>query len=186
MAKKTGNNKQAERTQQRPRVWNLILYRDSDTYDFDDVLFNITDKAEKYYIIEHGAEEETKKNHVHCVIRLKDGKTQSAVSKFFGVQENYFEATQDICSSVRYLIHADNPTKKQYSIDDVITNDKDGLKKYLSNKNSEGLIVLEMLNKLDSGFSFRRCLQWACENNYYSEFRRNFGILHTIIEDERK
>lgn len=186
MAKKTGNNRQDTRIQHRSRSWNLILYRDSDTYDFDEVIFNIMSKTDKYYIIEHQAEEETKKNHVHCVIYLKDAKTLSAVSKFFGVEENYFEPTKDITASVRYLIHADNPSKKQYSVDDVISNDRDGLKKYLSNKNSEGLIVLEMLNKLDSGFSFRRCLQWACENNYYSEFRRNFGILHTIIEDERK
>lgn len=186
MAKKVGNNKQTVRTQQRPRTWNLILYRDSDTYDFDEVLYNITDKSEKYYIIEHESEDVKKKNHVHCVVHLKDGKTQTAVSKFFGVEENYFEATKDICSSVRYLIHADQPTKKQYCIDDVITNDKDGLKKYLSNKNSEGLVVLELLKMLDDGYSFRRCLQWACENNCYSEFRRNFGILHTIVEDERK
>lgn len=186
MARKTGNNKQTERVDKRHHTWNLILYRDSDSYDFDDVLLNITEQSDKYYIIEHEAEDETKKNHVHCVFHLVNGKTKTAVSKAIGVQDNYFEPTQDTCSAVRYLIHADQPTKKQYSIDDVITNDKDGLKKYLSNKNSEGLIVLELLKKLDEGYSFRRCLMWASENNYYSEFRRNFGILHTIIQDERK
>lgn len=186
MATKKGNNMQNSREEKRYRTWNTVLYRDSEIYDFDIIIANIIENVQKYYIIEHQAEDDTKKNHFHVTFRLENAKTRSAVSKFIGVPENYFEPTIDTRSAVRYQLHLDHPTKKQYSKDDIITNDKDTLEKYLINDNSEGLIVMELLSKLDEGYSFRRILQWACEKNYYSEFRRNFNILHTIITDERK
>lgn len=159
----------------RIRTWNVLLYPDTEDYDFAEVLATIQLNANKYYIQQHLAED-GKKEHFHCVLHFENGKTKSALSKSIGVPERFLDETVDKRNSIRYLFHLDNPSKTQYPIDNCITNDLPTLKKYCTNVD-EGLICCDMLDKIDSGMTFRELMRWSAENGYYSEFRRNFSIL---------
>lgn len=184
MANNFKNN--TRRCERGSRNLNLLLYPDSNTYVFDDVLEKIMSLDCKYYMCTHVPEEESKKEHLHCVLAFQNTKTISAVSKLLGIEENYIQYCDNLRNSIRYLIHLDSPTKIQYSKDSIVSNAFDTLDKYLDISKDESLIVCELLCKLDEGYSFRNLLKYACEKGYYSFFRRNFNILHTIVIDERK
>lgn len=168
------NNEKAPRL----RTWACILYPDTETYIFDDVLVNIQEFVDKYYIICHN--KDGVKEHYHCVLRFKEGKTQTAVCSLLALNETRFlQDVHDLRGAIRYLFHIDNPTKAQYSTDECLTNDRESLFKYTALV-EEGAIVLDMLDRLDNGSTFRQLLKFACESGHYSEFRRNFNILYTI------
>lgn len=162
----------------RLRTWTCILYPDTESYIFDDVLVKIQESVEKYYVVCHN--KDGVKEHYHCVLRFKEAKTQTAVCSLLGLNETRFlQDVHDLRGAIRYLFHLDNPTKAQYSTDECLTNDKESLSKY-TGLVEEGSIVLDMLEKLDNGATFRQLLKYACESGHYSEFRRNFNILYTI------
>ena len=184
MAKNLQNNNR--RCERGSRNLNVLLYPDSISYDCNEVIEKIMSLDCKFYMCTHVPEEESKKEHIHCVLVFQNTKTISAVSKILGIEDNYIQYCDNLRDSIRYLIHLDSPTKIQYSNDSIVSNASDTLDKYLDISKDESLIVCEFLSKLDEGYSFRKLLKFACENGYYSVFRRNFNILHTIVIDERK
>lgn len=185
MSNKKTNSNSTRRCDRGSRNFVLLLYHDSTSYSFDDVIDKIVSIEANYFLCDHEPEDESKKPHTHCVLVFKNAKTVSALSKILGIEENYIQYCDDLRGAIRYLIHLDSPTKKQYDTHSIITNKRDTLDKYLALKD-EGSIICDLLLKLDEVMSFRKLLYYACEKGYYSEFRRNFNILHTIITDERK
>ena len=102
----------------RYRNFMVLLYKDTKSYDFTDVLFNI--HSLKYYAyIEHTPEIDEKKSHFHVFIHLDTATTEQALSKRLGVPINYIQYIKNVRGGCRYLTHIDYPEKIQYSIDNV-------------------------------------------------------------------
>lgn len=103
-------------------------------YTRDDIL-DTTDRWQKtksfsYYIIEHINDDGTNL-HWHIVIEFSDNST----CEFNTLKNKFPYGHIDTCRTgvhncVRYLVHADNPEKKQYSWDDIITNAPNKLELY--------------------------------------------------------
>ena len=99
------------------RHFIAILYSDSTSYNFDDVIFNLN-QFKYYAYIKHLPEQDEKKEHYHLFLSVDSATTIKNISKRLGVPENYIQYVKSVRSSVRYLTHIDYPEKKQYSIED--------------------------------------------------------------------
>lgn len=106
----------------RYRLFSLVLYKDTDSYDFLEVIKNI--KGYHYYAyIKHNNDKDDngilKKEHYHCILKLDNASTISALSKKIGIPENYIQNVRNERSMIRYLIHFDDEDKYQYNIADI-------------------------------------------------------------------
>lgn len=100
------------------RNFMIIIYPDSESYNYDDVIFNI--HSFKYYAyIRHEPETDEKKPHVHLYLHLDSASTESAISKRLGVPINHVQYIKNVRAGCRYLTHIDYPDKIQYSLDSV-------------------------------------------------------------------
>lgn len=111
-----------EDTKGRYRLFSVILYTDSETYNINDVLFNI--KALKYYAyIIHDKDlnekGEIKKEHYHVIIKLDNASTIQAISNKLGIPENHVQHIKNERAYIRYLIHYDSADKYMYSLEDI-------------------------------------------------------------------
>lgn len=103
----------------RYRSWVVLFYKDTDTYDYNDVIFNI--HSMKYYAyIKHQPETAEKNEHFHAFIHLDTACTLSSISKRLGVPPNYIQYVKNIRGACRYLTHIDYEEKIQYSTDDIV------------------------------------------------------------------
>lgn len=112
-----------EHLKDRHRVFSLVLYKDTDSYNFEEVIRNIK-TYKNYAYIKHDKdlkEDNTyKKEHYHCILKLDNACTISALSKKIDVPDNYIQNVRNERTMVRYLIHLDDPLKAQYNKNDIV------------------------------------------------------------------
>ena len=112
-----------EHLKDRHRVFSLVLYEDTDSYNFEEVIRNIK-TYKNYAYIKHDKdlkEDNTyKKEHYHCILKLDNACTISALSKKIDVPDNYIQNVRNERTMVRYLIHLDDPLKAQYDKNDIV------------------------------------------------------------------
>ena len=123
------------------RSYGLILPCEWDNHM--QIVYKAKSLSKHYYWIKHdrdfygdAAEDvdnphepgELKKPHIHLLMKFNSSRDLSTVQGYFmefeRLKENSFEVIRNIHGSERYLIHADNPEKFQYRIEEVETNDK--------------------------------------------------------------
>lgn len=102
----------------RKRLFTLVLYPDSTSYDFEEVMRYIKSYKKWAYAIhdqdKKDNSDELKKLHYHVVIKTENNTTISALSKKLGIADNYIKAVRNERSMIRYLIHLDDLEKYQY------------------------------------------------------------------------
>lgn len=106
----------------RYRLFSIILYEESESYNTKDVLFNI--KSNKYYAyILHNKDinelGEFKKPHYHIIIKLDNACTIDALSKKLGLAPNYIQNIRNERAYIRYLLHFDDAEKHQYTMEEI-------------------------------------------------------------------
>lgn len=79
-----------------------------------------------YAYIDHEPDDEDGKEHTHFLLRANGTRTVAQVAEKLQIPGNYVQVVKKVVAFKRYLIHFDQPDKKQYSINDLITNDKRG------------------------------------------------------------
>lgn len=164
----------------RDRKFCVILYPDDSSHM--EALEKIKECYDCAYIL-HDCDTldtgELKKPHYHVVFTFPNARYLSSVSEDLGIPENYIERCIKLSSALRYLVHADNPDKFQYSLECVGGTLKPKLEKLIG-AISEETQVLHLVQFLDSKpgkVSYRDFLLYACENGYYSSFRRlGYGV----------
>lgn len=159
----------------RDRKFCAILYADDVSHM--EAFSKIKENFDSAYIL-HDSDTldtgEVKKPHYHVVFTFPNPRYLSSVADDLGIPENYVERCLKLNSALRYLIHADNPDKYQYSLECVGGTLKSKLEKLLGDVSEEAQ-VLQLINFLDSTpckVTYRDFLVFACENGLYSCFRR--------------
>ena len=80
----------------------------------------------KIYMINHDRDKTEGNNlvepHTHFVIQYQTPRNRSTVANLLGVKENFILPCKSTQSSLRYLLHLDDPQKAQYDYDEVIHN----------------------------------------------------------------
>ncbi len=108
----------------RARHWNIKTYKSTEE------IHELVKGTECIYrIINHNKDtfEETgelKKEHTHIVLSFKNPRMGNGIIKLLELEHNaYLEPCKSLRKSIRYLIHADDIKKYNYSKDEIIHND---------------------------------------------------------------
>lgn len=118
MKKKVETNSE-EIDEKRYRHFMLLLYPDSTSYNFGDVLFDLKGSFKNYAYIKHEPETNEKKEHIHFILSLDNPRSINSISKRIGVAPNYIQSIKSLRASCRYLVHLDEDNKKKYELADV-------------------------------------------------------------------
>lgn len=102
----------------RYRCFTCVVYKDTSSYDYNDVFFNLKGYKNWAYIL-HQPEESEKKEHYHIIIKLDNATTCESISKTLGIPLVHVKYVRNIRAMCRYLVHLDDPDKIQYSLSDV-------------------------------------------------------------------
>lgn len=176
------NNQRLEEQikQDRFRNFNILLYKDTTSYKYSDVIFKLNEY--KYYAyIEHKPETDEKKEHTHLFIHLDNACTISAVANNLGIPKNFVQETKSVRSSCRYLTHIDYPDKIQYDYKDVhiSTLFERKFKKNFEDLETEEQIINNIFEFIDNlhfdytyNYAMRVLIQWVNLNVYDTIFKR--------------
>jgi len=184
----------------RKRAYTIILYPDSESYNYKEILDYIELNYAEYAYILHDrdiypadvkddstgqllhSKGEIKKPHYHVLFKFKDGRSPSAVSKELGLEEHDLEIIKSWKAQVRYLIHLDDEDKVQYSRSDIVSNA--ALDKYLQTIKEEPDQLYELLHFIDSNVVNNpfTLMYYVCEHpELYPAYRRNAASLQNCI-----
>lgn len=72
--------------------------------------------------IDHEPDDEEGKPHTHFVFTTNGSRTIKMIAQKLEIEPNYVQVVRKITAMYRYLIHADNPEKRQYNLEDIQTN----------------------------------------------------------------
>lgn len=131
MKKKVETNSE-EIDEKRFRHFMILLYPDSTSYKFEDVLFDLKGSFKNYAYIKHLPEKEEKKEHIHFILSLDNPRSINSIAKRVGVPPNYFQSIKSLRASCRYLIHQDEDNKTKYELSDVSVSQSFSRKFYAS------------------------------------------------------
>lgn len=168
----------------RSRCFALILYKDSENYDYNKVLEYITTSFDKYAYIEHLPEKDETKKHTHVLLYFTNKRWLSALSKELGIPQNYIQSAK-LKPYLKYLIHFDNEEKIQYSIEDVKGTLNDLLVDLISD-NSELNNFSEIflyIQSYEGKLSFTTLTSYIISKNMYSTYRRNINAIRILINE---
>lgn len=168
----------------RSRCFALILYKDSQDYNYNQVIDYITTNFLQYAYIEHEPEQEEKKKHTHVLLYFVNKRTLQALSKELGVPQNYIQCAK-LRPYLKYLIHFDNEEKKQYKIEDVKGTLSDLLVDITTNNSEENNFseLFLFIQTFEGKLSFTRLTEFAISKNMYSCYRRNINALRILVNE---
>lgn len=107
-----------EKSSKKYRHWLILLYEDTTSYDFKEVL-RIIKSQKKWAYIKHFPESNEKKEHFHVILSFENATKKETLSKKLGVPMNFIDEIKSFRTICRYLVHKDDEEKYQYSLDQV-------------------------------------------------------------------
>lgn len=173
------------------RNFTLILYPEDKTH------MEALEYIEKNYdcayithdkdITEDG---EIKKEHIHCVIRVGNNpRWRSAIAEEIGISEGYIEGC-NLIKQLKYLIHAEQPEKYQYNIENVKGNLKNKLIKELENddesENEKITKMIEFIEDFQGYLSLEDFTNWCINNKCWKALTKSQYIFSRMIENKNR
>lgn len=177
----------------RSKYWTCILYPESDTYDWENIISNIEKISDDYVYILHDQDidDETgslKKEHIHVVMSFTNYKWNTALSQEIELPINYLQPVNSLDNILLYLLHFGKKEKHQYSIDllcggaSLIMK----LKRKINTFNKdESQCVSDIINYIieNKNISFTNLVKWVASNGYWADFRRASSIFIKLLEE---
>ena len=166
----------------------MILYKDSTSYNYNDIINYIEKNYDRYAYIEHEAEEEDKKNHTHVVMYFKNRRYATAIAKN-DFNSNVIDLKLKSCNLIpmlRYLIHYDDEDKKQYDIDLVKGPLKEKLVNVIKDKNTDKdnlNDIIDFILSCSCKVTFKSVFVYCLNMNYFSSYLRYYAIIRDIIQE---
>lgn len=137
----------AENIQKSNGTEKLVCYTKSQVYK---TLQDWSDTANiEYWLIEHEADEEVQLAHYHVVVRFKSPMPFETVKNRF--PHGNIQSARNIRNTVQYLIHLNDPDKRQYQWTDILTNCTDMTKYMVQSNTSQEVTLKDIMGKIDKG-----------------------------------
>lgn len=179
---------------ERSTHWATILYPESCNLDYEKILKALKIPCAISPLHDRDVIEETgeiKKPHYHLVLSYSSLKSRKQAEADFELLGGVgVERVRDIRAYTRYLIHADDEEKAQYSIDDIITINGFDVEQYFrgkkSNLDEDYKKVVRMI--LDRGIKeYSELVEYCLENepDLISVCRRSAYSLQAFIKSRR-
>ena len=140
----------------RSRNWLGVVYPESAPEDWREILDNmrLTWLEGPLHDRDVNANGEPKKPHIHIILMYSTQTSQNAVNEVLGlINAPIAIACRNTRAAIRYLIHADNPEKAQYSKEDV--------------KAHGGAVIGKALDPtpVDKATAMKEMCAWVLEND---------------------
>lgn len=180
---------------ERSYYWTLILYEDSTSYCFNDIISRIKSNYDYLYIKHDKDIDENgnlKKAHYHVVLKFKNYKWLNSLSKELDLTSNYFQSVNSLKGILCYLIHLNNTDKYLYSLNEVYGTKtfKSKLVKFVNNEdNTEEekiKIIFDFINSTDYYISYSQLVNFVLEKCLWADFRRSSLIFFKLVEEHNK
>lgn len=173
----------------RSRRFCLLLYTSEDESHIK-ALEYIKNNYENYAYIVHdkdtNKDNKLKKPHTHIVLEFNNARWSSSLAEELGIIPNYLQNCKNFEKALDYLIHFNDDTKYQYSINEVKGNLKKQLIKQMNsfNKDENEIVkeIIEMINNSDL-IDVSTFVKIMCDWGYYSYFRRSLGLFLRLIDN---
>lgn len=166
------------------RIFTGVLYPDSKSYDYQDMLKILGDVFDEFAFVSHDSDVDAagnpKKVHTHWLGRLQNPTTIAGISLRTTLPAHDIEAGKSFKALVRYLIHLDDPDKAQY--DPVSVTANFDLAKYLRNgKESDAEKAAKLLQFIMETHctSMLVLMDWALKNDCWDALRRGGSLFRT-------
>lgn len=78
--------------------------------------------CQKWSFIDHEPDTDDGKPHTHFLVRFNGSRTVQQVADRFEISPQYVQKVVKLTAFMRYMMHLDNPEKKQYNVADISTN----------------------------------------------------------------
>lgn len=169
------------------RKFAFVVYPDSTSYDCNAVLAELQHLPQWSYILhDRDIDWETgelKKPHYHCLVKVPSPVLRSVIANKVGLPPEDIQLISSYKKYARYLIHADDADKVQYSPDDVSANWDYNSVIDLSGDRLAQKIAIFLVNN-------PRCTQielfaYCCENGLYAEYRRAYKLFADLRQEQR-
>ena len=174
-----------ENATDRARIFTIVLYDDTSTYNTKEVLDYFM-SLKRCAFIKHTQDlkedlngvvlDELKKPHYHIVVKYDNATTISAISKKSGVPTNYIQPVRSERQMLRYLTHIDDKKKYQYNISDIVyTNSYQREIKSafddIKTEEEQMLIIQDFIKNLDSSLPYAtRLFKLILSHNVYKSY----------------
>lgn len=179
------------------RFYNFILVIYEDDKRFNQQYANLRLNYSSIWIKhDQDIDEETgelKKPHYHFVIKLKNAKTISAISKESLVDEHMIEPVKkSFDGSLRYLIHFGRDDKYQYSPNEVNSLDDKLLARFMKSVNKESseeekvASIEEFIQNSDCVVKMTQLGAYVRKIGKWDVFRRNMTYFKYILEEHNQ
>lgn len=182
----------------RYRIFNLLLYPDNKQHqkaierlsssEFNAVgcLHNMDTYTEDKN--EHKAWE-LKKEHYHFVVKFKNNRTISSLSKVLEIEERFIDPTCSFKNSAKYLLHIGCEDKYQYDIEDLVGSLVPDVVKLIDDTTEEVKVIkiCHLLDEIESSLSTSAFLELISKNGLYSVYRRcGYSFIRVLDEHNAK
>ena len=135
--------------EQRQRNWFLTINQEASCYyELKSILVNNGSTFKHYAYIMHDKDNE-EQPHYHLCLEYKNARTFTQVKLMF--EGAHIEEMEYKNMSYQYLIHKNDPDKYQYSIDNVMTLEKDYYILMLNNNEYDKLDTTTLIEAINSG-----------------------------------
>lgn len=102
--------------------------------------------------IDHQPDDEDGKEHTHFLLRANGTRSVKQMADRIQISPQYVQVCRKIVAFRRYMIHKDNPEKRQYTLADIVTNSPDGFKMAIEGEEKKDINSLfRDFNLLSSG-----------------------------------
>lgn len=179
----------------RSRNYNLVLYPDSEEhvnvlaeirerYDYVGILHDkdVYDSEDELKNPEHKSGQ-LKKPHYHIILTFGSARYLTALSKDLNLPVQYIIKSGNIKRDMRYLVHADDKDKFQYSPDEVFGTLIDKFNAALEERSENDVFMsmFELLEQVPHAMSVSDLSCFFAKYGYFGQFRRNFALWNKLL-----
>lgn len=133
---------------------------------------------------------EVKKSHTHVVISMPNAKWNTALAKELGITENYIERCRCLENALEYLIHFNDDSKHQYTLEQVKGNLKKKLEKIMLNdgkdEEDKAQELVDFIIHYQGYLRFTDFSYYCLSMGMWSVYRRSSAIFGKLIEEHNK
>lgn len=176
----------------RYRTFIFVLYKDSESYDYEEVLNTMKGECKYWVYIEHKAEKNELKDHTHCIIYYDNPRFADSVANKLGIPKNFLQIPLSTRGCMRYLTHIDYPDKIQYDLQ-MVNVSTSFMKRFYEAYNDEKIDIeilqdiYQFINdntNLDSVDLEVQLSLFVCSSSYNRIFKAYYNTITKYIKEK--